>query len=119
VLYPPLVTDFDRQVRLKTHGAHSSLFQKAGKRSLKYMKTCAGPWIASRYDPDRQVARFAEESFRNVFDTDQKQEIVWERYSTDVLEFITDTITKETSKTISKRQIIRVDSSRRRSLFVG
>ena len=97
-----MVTDFDRQVRAKSHTVHSLICLAAGKRFVKQLKTCIGPWIASRYDSDKQVARAAEESFRSVFDTEKKREIVWEKYSADVLKFVIEILTKETATTISK-----------------
>lgn len=69
---------------------------------MKQMKTCIGPWICSRYDSDKQVARVAEESFHSVFDTEKKRKIVWEKYSGDILKFVIETLTKETAMSISK-----------------
>ena len=100
-MYPPLTTDFDRQVRAKTHAAHTSLCVAAGKRFSKYLKSCIGPWITSLQDIDRQVSKAATESFNTVFDTDKKKEIIWKKYSEDVINYISDILTNETAKTIS------------------
>jgi hypothetical protein len=101
------VTDFDRQVRSKVHAAHTSICLAAGKRFSKYMKVCIGPWVTSLHDLDRQVAKAAVESFEKVFDTEKEREIVWDKYGGDVLKYISDVLTNETAKTISKNYIFR------------
>jgi hypothetical protein len=105
-LYPPLATDFDRQVRARAHATHASICLAAGKRFSKHLKACIGPWITSLYDSDRQVARAALQSFNDVFDTEKKREIVWEKYTDDVLKYISDVLMNETAKTISKPLLV-------------
>ena len=101
------MTDFDRQVRSKAHVTHTSICLAAGKRFSKYMKLCIGPWVTSLYDQDRQASRAAVESFENVFDTEKKRDIVWDKYAGDILRYISDVLTNETAKTISKNYIFR------------
>jgi hypothetical protein len=100
------VTDFDRQVRAKTHATHVSLCLAAGKRFSKHLKACIGPWVTSLHDTDRQVSRAALESFNSVFETEKKKDIVWEKYTEDVLKYISDVIQNETAKTISGSHLI-------------
>jgi hypothetical protein len=95
------VTDFDRQVRPRAHGTHTSICVAAGKRLLKHLKACIGPWVTSLYDSDRQASRAATESFQAIFDTEAKKAIVWEKYGSDILKYISDVLTNENAKTIS------------------
>jgi E3 ubiquitin-protein ligase listerin len=95
------VTDFDRQVRSRTHVTHATICLAAGKRFSKYLRICVGPWVTSLNDSDRQVSKAADESFQKVFDTEKKREILWENYSVDVFKYISDVLTNETAKTIS------------------
>jgi hypothetical protein len=95
------VTDFDRQVRSRTHATHTSICLAAGKGLSKHLKACIGPWIASCFDSDRQVSRAAIESFQSVFETEKKRDIVWEKYAGDILKFVSDVLNNETAKTIS------------------
>jgi hypothetical protein len=97
------VTDFDRQVRIKTHATHTSICLAAGKRFSKHLKTCIGPWVISLRDSDLQVSRAAVDSFRSIFDTERKYDIVWEKYSDDVLKYIFDILLNAKANTISKR----------------
>ena len=99
------MTDFDRQVRSKAHAVHTSICLAAGKRFSKHMRVCIGPWVTSLYDQDRQVSRAAVDSFEKVFDTEQKRNIVWDKYGGDILRYISDILTNETAKTISKNYI--------------
>jgi len=57
--------------------------------------------MTSLYDSDRTVARAAAESFNAVFDTEEKRQIVVEKYSGDVLKYIMEVLSGETAKTIS------------------
>jgi hypothetical protein len=95
------VTDFDRQVRSKTHSTHALICLAAGKRLSKHLKMCIGPWLTSFNDSDRQVSRAAIESFHTVFDTEKKRDIVLEKYNGAVLKYISDVLNNETGKTIS------------------
>ena len=65
--------------------------------------------MTSLFDPDRQVLRAATESFNTVFDTEKKREIVWEKYSDDVLKYIMDVLMNETAKTISTHLVYWAD----------
>ena len=73
----------------------------AGKLFSKYLKVCIGAWVTSLNDSDRQVSRAANESFQKVFDTENKRQIVWEKYGVDVLKYISDVLNNETAETIS------------------
>ena len=96
------MTDFDRQVRARAHATHMSICIAAGKRFSKYMKVCIGPWVTSFHDSDRQVSRAAIESFEKVFDSEKKRDIVWDKYGGSILKYISDVLTNETAKTISR-----------------
>ena len=120
MLYPPLSTDFDRQVRQRTHAAHGALSLAAGKKLSKHLKNCIGPWIASLYDSDRQVSRAAVDSFQAVFDTDKKREIVYERYTGDIIKYISDVLLNETAASITDERFTSAeDSEGRWALVVG
>ena len=120
MLYPPLSTDFDRQVRQRTHAAHGALSLAAGKKLSKHLKSCIGPWITSLYDSDRQVSRVALDSFQTVFDNDKKREIVYERYTGDILKYVSDVLLNETAATISDERFITAeDRETRWALVVG
>lgn len=113
-----MATDFDRIVRARTHATHSAICLAAGKRFSKHLKACIGPWITSLYDSDRMVARAALQSFNDVFDTEKKREIVWEKYTNDVIKYISDVLQNETARTISKHQV-GPTNARRRTFYVA
>lgn len=70
------------------------------------------------YDSDRMVARAALQSFNDVFDTEKKREIVWEKYTNDVIKYISDVLQNETARTISKHQV-GPTNARRRTFYVA
>jgi hypothetical protein len=49
-----------------------------------------------------------------VFDTEKKRDIVWEKYSGEVLKFVSDVLINETAKTISFATLIEFDLTARR-----
>ena len=61
--------------------------------------------MTSLNDSDRQVSRAANESFQKVFDTENKRQIVWEKYGVDVLNYISDVLYNETAETISNETL--------------
>ena len=59
--------------------------------------------MTSFFDSDRQVSKAANDSFLAIFDTQAKRNIVWEKYSKDVVQYVSDVLKNETAKTISLR----------------
>ena len=77
----------------------------------RHMPKVAASWVAGQYDNDKSVSRAANESFRQVFSSEEKINNVWRLYQTSLLEYAMDVIVKETANTLSDERTTSPDDS--------
>ena len=65
------------------------------------MPKVAASWVAGQYDNDKSVSRAANESFKQVFSSEEKMKNVWRLYQVSILEYARDVTVKETPSTLS------------------
>ena len=75
------------------------------------MSKIVGPWAAGLYDDDRSVVRAAQESFRQVFSTEEKMKNLWRVYQKPLLEHSRDVILEETVQTLSDERTVSPDDA--------
>ena len=86
----------------------------------RHMPIIAASWVAGQYDNDKSVSRAANESFKRVFNSEEKMKNVWRLYQIPILEYAMDVIFKETTNTLSdERTTSPDDSSAKYSRVVG
>ena len=86
----------------------------------RHMPKVAASWVAGLYDNDKSVSRAANESFRQVFSSEEKTNNVWRLYQSSLLEYAMDVVVKETAGTLSdERTTSPDDSSSKYSRVVG
>ncbi|KAF9586418.1 hypothetical protein BGW38_005358 [Lunasporangiospora selenospora] len=99
-LYIKLTTDVDRRVRLMTNNVHALLVKRVGKKLAPYLKEVIAAWIGTFFDPTRDVARVAMESFKGAF-PDSKQEQVISFCLQDIIYYISEVLLEKTPETLS------------------
>lgn len=62
-MYGKLVLDVDRRVRLVANQVHALITANAKKRLAPLLKEFIGPWLLSKYDLSKDVAKVAQSSF--------------------------------------------------------
>jgi hypothetical protein len=62
-MYGKLVLDVDRRVRLVASQVHALITANAKKRLAPLLKEFIGPWLLSKYDLSKDVAKVAQSSF--------------------------------------------------------
>ena len=82
-----------------------------GKRIAKHMPKIVSPWLAGLYDNDKSVARAAQESFKQVFSSDEKMKNVWVVYQEVILEYSRNVIVEETINTLSDERTTSPDDA--------
>jgi hypothetical protein len=82
-----------------------------GKRIAKHMPKIVGPWLAGLYDSDKIVSRATQESFKQVFSSENKIKNVWMVYQEAILEYSRDAIIKETANTLSDERTTSPDDA--------
>ncbi|KAF9160818.1 hypothetical protein DFQ26_005148 [Actinomortierella ambigua] len=75
-LYTKLTTDVDRRVRFSTNTVHALMVRRAKKKLAPFLKEVLGSWLGTFFDPSRDVARLASESFQAAFPDSKKREQV-------------------------------------------
>lgn len=75
------------------------------------MPKVVGSWAAGLYDDDRSVVRAAQESFRQVFSTDEKMKNLWNVYQKPLLEHSRNAILKESVQTLSDERTVSPDDA--------
>lgn len=86
----------------------------------RHMPKVASSWAAGQFDNDKSVSRAANESFKQVFSSEEKMENVWRLYQVSILEYARDVVVKETANTLSdERTTSPDDSSAKYSRVVG
>lgn len=82
-----------------------------GKRIAKHMPKIVGPWLAGLYDNDKIVSRVTHESFKQVFNSEDKIKNVWIVYQEAILEYSRDAIINETANTLSDERTTSPDDA--------
>ena len=75
------------------------------------MPRFVGAWMCGLYDNDKLVIRAARDSFAQVFHTEGKQQNVWKLCHYSILEFCSDVILKESSRTLSDERTTSPDDA--------
>lgn len=70
-----------------------------------------GSWLAGLYDSDKIVIRAAQESFKEVFPTEEKQKNVWRIYIESILRYVSDVVSKESVNTLSDERTTSPDDA--------
>ena len=68
-------------------------------------------WLAALNDPDKAVSRAAQESFRQVFATEEKTQNVWRVYRQAIAEYTGNVVAKETENTLSDERTTSPDDA--------
>ncbi|KAJ2043867.1 hypothetical protein GGI08_007272, partial [Coemansia sp. S2] len=102
--WPPLfkrhIFDPDRRVRVAVAGVHSVLVKRCGKRLAPNLKPLIGPWVASFYDPHREVGKASRLAFELVFPESKRTE-AYAYCLKDILDFAQDNIVTQTKESLS------------------
>ncbi|KAJ2812274.1 hypothetical protein H4S07_001513 [Coemansia furcata] len=102
--WPPLfkrhIFDPDRRVRVAVAGVHSVLVKRCGKRLAPNLKPLIGAWVASFYDPHREVGKASRLAFELVFPESKRTE-AYAYCLKDILEFAQDNIVNQTKESLS------------------
>ncbi|KAJ2780421.1 hypothetical protein GGI15_003538 [Coemansia interrupta] len=107
--WPPLfrkhIFDPDRRVRAAVANVNSALVIKIGKRLAAHLKQIAGPWVASYFDPHKEVARTSRSAFERVFPESKRPE-VYAYCVGELIEFASDNILNQTQETLSDPRFV-------------
>ncbi len=75
------------------------------------MPKVVGAWLGGLYDTDRLVSTAAQDSFKQVFPTQEKVHSVWRSYARAILEYCRDALLRETVHTISDERTVSPDEA--------
>ena len=75
------------------------------------MPDTVGPWLAGIYDSDKMVLRAAQESFMQVFASEEKRKNVWKLYVRQIIQYCSDAVFKETINTLSDERTTSPDDA--------
>ncbi|KAJ1720833.1 hypothetical protein LPJ53_004577 [Coemansia erecta] len=107
--WPPLfrkhIFDPDRRVRAAVANVNSALVIKIGKRLAAHLKQLAGPWVASYFDPHKEVARTSRSAFERVFPESKRPE-VYAYCVGELIDFASDNILNQTQETLSDPRFV-------------
>ncbi|KAJ1734851.1 hypothetical protein LPJ61_000857 [Coemansia biformis] len=102
--WPPLlrrhVFDTDRRVRMAIAQVHADLVVKVGRRLASQLKQLIGPWLASYFDPSRDIARCSRQAFEAAFSESKRKEVI-SFCIPDLLAFAADNIVEQTAESLS------------------
>ncbi|KAJ2336875.1 hypothetical protein GGI00_000585, partial [Coemansia sp. RSA 2681] len=102
--WPPLfkrhIFDPDRRVRVAVAGVHAALVKRCGKRLAPNLKLLIGAWVASYFDPHRDVGKASRLAFELVFPESKRTE-AYAYCIRDILDFATDNIVNQTADSLS------------------
>ncbi|KAL9044085.1 MAG: hypothetical protein Q9214_002754, partial [Letrouitia sp. 1 TL-2023] len=110
-VYPRTSIDTARRVRQLAHTIQGQFAKATGKRIAKHLPDVVGSWLAGLYDSDKIVIRAAQESFKEVFPTKEKQKNVWRIYLESILRYVSDAILKESVNTLSDERMTSPDDA--------
>ncbi|KAJ2235471.1 hypothetical protein H4R99_001948 [Coemansia sp. RSA 1722] len=107
--WPPLfkkyIFDPDRRVRAAVANVNAALVTKVGKRLASHLKQLVGPWVASYFDPHREVAKTSRSAFERVFPESKRSE-VYSYCLSELVEFASDNILNQTPETLSDPRFV-------------
>ncbi|KAI8319260.1 hypothetical protein GQ54DRAFT_43826 [Martensiomyces pterosporus] len=102
--WPPLfrkhIFDPDRRVRAAVANVNAALVKRVGKRLAPNLSQLIAPWIASYFDPHREVAKTSKQAFESVF-PESKRSKVFSYCLGELVEFASDNIINQTPETLS------------------
>ena len=88
-------------MRQLAHALQGSLTTLAGKRIAPHLPKLIGAWLSGAYDSDRLVSRTAQDSIASAFNSDDKRRALWKIYKNALVEYASDAILVQTSRTLS------------------
>ncbi|KAJ2400031.1 hypothetical protein GGI10_006292, partial [Coemansia sp. RSA 2530] len=94
------IFDPDRRVRVAVAGVHSVLVKRCGKRLAPNLKPLIGPWVASFYDPHKEVGKASRLAFELVFPESKRTE-AYSYCLREILEYAQDNIVNQTKESLS------------------
>ena len=83
----------------------------SGKRIAPHLPKIIGSWLSATFDQDRLVARSAAEALRKSFSTEEKRRALWRIYQKDLVEYVEDAATVQTSLTLSDERTTSPDDA--------
>ncbi|KAI9775587.1 MAG: hypothetical protein M1835_005753 [Candelina submexicana] len=110
-IYPRISIDSSRRVRQLAHTLHGHIAVSCGKRVARHVPKIVGAWLGGLYDNDRLVSKAAQQSFKQVFPTQEKVHNVWRSYSRPILEYCRDALLRETVQTLSDERTVSPDEA--------
>ncbi|KAL8799123.1 MAG: hypothetical protein Q9182_006129 [Xanthomendoza sp. 2 TL-2023] len=110
-VYPRNSIDTARRVRQLAHQLQGAIARTSGRRFVRCMPDIVGPWLAGVFDGDKMVARAAQESVKQTFQTEEKMQNVWKIYLGSILQFCSDAVFKETVNTLSDERSVSPDDA--------
>ncbi|KAJ2723391.1 hypothetical protein GGI07_002666 [Coemansia sp. Benny D115] len=110
-LFQKHIFDPDRRVRAAVAGVNAALLSKTGKRLAPYLKQIIGAWVASFFDPHREVARSSRTAFEKVFPEAKRAE-VYSYCVSELIEFASDNIVNQTAETLSDPRFVDAEDMR-------
>eukprot|EP00842_Homolaphlyctis_polyrhiza_P003786 jgi/Hompol1/4408/HPOL_007088-RA len=99
LFYCKLIIDADRRVRESTASLHSALVKILQKQIAPVLKSIAGPWLLSHFDPSKDVARNASDSFETTFPNKRADAISFCQQS--LIAYVSSNILEQTPETLS------------------
>ncbi|KAI9719726.1 MAG: hypothetical protein M1812_003214 [Candelaria pacifica] len=110
-IYPRTSIDSSRRVRQLAHTLQGQIAVSCGKRVARHIPKIVGAWLGGLYDNDRLVSRAAQDSFKQVFPTQEKVHNVWRSYARPILEYCKDALLRETIQTLSDERTVSPDEA--------
>ncbi|KAI9706137.1 MAG: hypothetical protein M1836_005543 [Candelina mexicana] len=110
-IYPRISIDNSRRVRQLAHTLHGQIAVSCGKRVARHVPKVVGAWLGGLYDNDRLVSKAAQQSFKQVFPTQEKVHNVWRSYARPILEYCRDALLRETVQTLSDERTVSPDEA--------
>ncbi|KAJ1752412.1 hypothetical protein LPJ79_001275 [Coemansia sp. RSA 1821] len=93
--YGKHIFDQNHRVRALVAQIHADLVMKVGRHLAAHLKTIIGPWLASFFDPNRDIARVSRSAFESVF-SEKKRKQVFSYCYTELVTYCNQTISNET-----------------------
>ncbi|KAL3679930.1 hypothetical protein R1sor_022886 [Riccia sorocarpa] len=100
--YKRLVQDSSRQVRESSHIAMSALVNSVGRGIAPHLRSLMGAWWIVQFDPSREVAEAAKNSFQMAFSVQKKRLEVLIFCGNEIFAYLDDNL-KLTPQTISDK----------------
>ncbi|KAJ2797938.1 hypothetical protein H4R20_005004, partial [Coemansia guatemalensis] len=94
------VFDPDRRVRAQVAQVNAELVIKSGRRLASALKALIGAWVASFFDPHREVARASRQAFETAFSETKRRE-VYGFCMEELLGYAADNIVEQTAESLS------------------